>query len=57
MSDPGRCREAGAVFATKPQLAEAMIALALDAGTPMARIAGDKAYGAPGLRADLERRS
>jgi hypothetical protein len=45
------------VFATKPKLARAMIARALDAGIPAAWVTGDEVYGAdPGLRADLERR-
>jgi SRSO17 transposase len=49
---PGRT-----VFATKPALARAMIARALDAGTPAAWVTGDEVYGAdPGLRADLEAR-
>ena len=59
--DPARCAAAGipdtTVFATKPKLARAMIARALDAGTPAAWVTGDEVYGGdPGLRADLERR-
>jgi SRSO17 transposase len=60
-ADPARCAAAGipegTVFATKPKLARAMLARALDAGTPAAWVTGDEVYGAdPGLRADLERR-
>lgn len=60
-ADPGRCAAAGipgkTVFATKPKLAQTMIARALDAGCPAAWVTGDEVYGAdPGLRADLERR-
>jgi len=60
-SDEARCAAAGipekTMFATKPRLARAMIARALDAGTPAAWVTGDEVYGAdPGLRADLERR-
>ena len=44
--DPARRREAavpaGVEFATKPALARAMIARALDAGTPAAWVAGDE---------------
>jgi len=41
-------------FATKPALAAAMIAAAVDAGVPAAWVAGDEVYGAdPGLRADV----
>ncbi len=59
--DQARCAAAGipagTVFATKPKLARAMIARALDAGTPAAWVTGDEVYGAdPGLRADLEAR-
>ena len=44
-------------FATKPTLARAMIARALDVGTPAAWVAGDEVYGAdPGLRGDLHTR-
>jgi SRSO17 transposase len=61
IDDPDRCRAAGipdeVSFATKPALARQMIARALDAGTPAARVAGDEVYGTnPGLRADLESR-
>ena len=60
-ADRGRCAAAGIPagtgFATKPKLARAMIARALDAGTPAAWVTGDEVYGAdPGLRADLEHR-
>jgi SRSO17 transposase len=60
-SDKSRCAAAGipegTAFATKPKLARAMIARALDAGTPAAWVTGDEVYGAdPGLRADLEHR-
>jgi SRSO17 transposase len=45
------------VFATKPELALAMIGRALDAGTPAGWVAGDEAYGAdPGLRTAIEAR-
>jgi SRSO17 transposase len=59
--DPDRRRAAGVpdevAFATKPALARAMIARALDAGTPAAWVAGDEVYGAdPDLRAELEQR-
>ena len=61
VADEVRCAAAGipgtTVFATKPTLARAMIARALDAGTPAAWVTGDEVYGAdPGLRADLEAR-
>ena len=60
-ADPARCAAAGIPrergFATKPKLARAMIARALDAGAPAGWVTGDEVYGAdPGLRADLERR-
>ena len=59
--DPARCAAAGipaeVEFATKPAQATAMIARALDAGTPARWAAGDEVYGAdPGLRAELVRR-
>ena len=59
-ADPGRCAAAGipdgTAFATKPELALAMITRALDAGTAC-WAAGDEVYGAdPGLRAGLEER-
>jgi SRSO17 transposase len=59
--DPQRCRAVGVPegvgFATKPELATAMICRALDAGVPAAWAAGDEVYGAnPGLRAELEAR-
>jgi len=61
VADPGRCAAAGipegTAFATKPELALAMISRALDAGTPAGWVAGDEVYGAdPGLRAGLEER-
>jgi SRSO17 transposase len=61
VADPGRCAAArvpeGTAFATKPELALAMINRALDAGTPAGWVAGDEVYGAdPGLRAGLEER-
>jgi len=61
VDDPARCRAAGipvdVVFATKPALARAMIARALDAGTPASWVAGDEVYGNdPQLRADLHER-
>jgi SRSO17 transposase len=44
-------------FATKPALAQAMLARALDAGVPVAWVTGDEVSGAdPGLRAWLEAR-
>jgi SRSO17 transposase len=60
-ADPSRCAAAGipamTAFATKPRLARAMIARALDAGIPAGWVTGDEVYGAdPGLRADLEGR-
>jgi SRSO17 transposase len=60
-ADPDRCRAAGVPeqvgFATKPALARAMIARALDAGTPASWVAGDEVYGNdPQLRADLHER-
>jgi SRSO17 transposase len=60
-ADPDRCRAAGVPaqvgFATKPALATAMLARALDAGVPAAWVTGDEVYGAdPGLRAELEGR-
>jgi SRSO17 transposase len=59
--DPARCAAAGIpegkAFATKPKLARAMIARALDAGVPAGWVTADEVYGAdPGLRTDLERR-
>jgi SRSO17 transposase len=61
MADPARRRAAGipdtVEFATKPTLARAMIARALDAGVPAAWVTGDEVYGQdPGLRADLQAR-
>ena len=60
-NDPDRLQAAGVPdqvgFATKPALAQAMIIRALDAGVPVAWVAGDEVYGAnPGLRAALEAR-
>jgi SRSO17 transposase len=59
--DPKRCRAVGVPegvgFATKPELATAMICRALDAGVPAAWVTGDEVYGAnPALRAELEAR-
>ena len=59
VSDPARCRAAGipadARFATKPQLAQAMIARAATAGVPFGWAAADEAYGDNGpLREWLE---
>jgi SRSO17 transposase len=59
--DAVRCAAAGipakTAFATKPKLARAMLARALDAGTPAAWVTGDEVYGGdPGLGADLEGR-
>jgi SRSO17 transposase len=59
--DRGRCREAGipdeAEFATKPQLAQAMISRALEAGVPFAWFTADETYGqAKWLQAWLEER-
>jgi SRSO17 transposase len=57
--DRDRCRAAGigddVAFATKPELAWAMISRARDAGVPFSWVAGDEVYGGnPGLRARLE---
>jgi SRSO17 transposase len=57
--DRDRCRAAGigddVGFATKPKLAEKMIARARDAGIPFAWVAGGEVYGGnPGLRGWLE---
>jgi SRSO17 transposase len=59
--DPGRMRAAGIPdrvgFATKPELATAMICRALDAGVPAAWVTGDEVYGASSrLRSELEAR-
>lgn len=59
--DRDRCREAGigdeVAFATKPELAIAMIGRALDAGVPAGWVTGDEVYGQHGgLRATLESR-
>jgi hypothetical protein len=58
--DRDRCRAAGigdeVAFATKPQLARAMIERAVKAGVPFSWVAGDEAYGGnPGLREWLEK--
>src|SRR5437773_11537806 len=57
-SDRDRCRAAGigddVAFATKPELAQKMIARAAEAGVPFAWVAGDEVYGGnPGLRSWL----
>ncbi len=57
--DPKRCRAAGVpegtAFATKPRLAEAMLARAFAAGVPAAWVTGDEVYGSDGgLRRWLE---
>jgi SRSO17 transposase len=59
--DRVRCREAGVddavTFATKPELAVAMLTRALDAGVPAGWLTGDEVYGQhPGLRRFCERR-
>ena len=59
--DRARCAEAGigpeVEFATKPQLALAMLTRALDAGVPAGWVAGDEVYGQhSGLRLALEER-
>ena len=58
--DPDRCAGAGAPdrtsFATKPQLAAAMIGHALDAATPVSWVAGDEVYGNDPARATLHQR-
>ena len=42
-------------FATKPELAQQMIARAVEAGVPFSWVAGDEVYGGnPGLRSWLE---
>jgi SRSO17 transposase len=58
-ADRDRCRAAGigddVPFATKPQLARAMIERAVTAGVPFGWVAGDEVYGGnPGLRGWLE---
>jgi SRSO17 transposase len=60
-ADPARRAEAGVpealAFRTKPELARAMLARALDAGVPAAWVAGDEVYGhSPALRGWLEGR-
>ena len=59
--DRDRCRAAGVPddvqFATKPELARAMLGRALDAGMPAAWVTADEAYGRDGkFRAWLEQR-
>ena len=59
--DRDRCRDAGipdaTEFATKPQLAQAMISRAVEAGVPFAWFTADEAYGqAKWLQAWLEER-
>lgn len=59
--DEARCHEAGVPdeveFATKPRLAEAMLARALDAGVPAAWVTADEVYGSDrALQRWLERR-
>jgi len=61
IGDEARCRAAAVPentgFATKPQLAAAMVTRALDAGTPARWLTGDEVYGGdPHLRATLEQR-
>jgi len=58
--DRDRCRAAGisdaVPFATKPKLAEKMIARAVGAGVPFSWVTGDEVYGGnPGLREWLEK--
>jgi SRSO17 transposase len=60
-TDAARCREAkvpeAVTFATKAELAQAMLAHALALGIPAAWVTGDEGYGsAPALRASLEQR-
>jgi SRSO17 transposase len=59
--DPGRCRGAGVPdgvqFASKTDLAKAMLGRALDAGMPASWVTADEAYGKDGsLRGWLEQR-
>ena len=59
--DRERCRTAGigddVAFATKPELAQAMLQRALDAEVPFGWFAGDEVYGQnPGLRTWLEKK-
>src|SRR3954453_4224531 len=61
LEDRGRCAEAGigpdVQFATKPELALAMLTRALDAEVPAGWVAGDEVYGQhSGLRLALEER-
>ncbi len=60
-TDAARCREAkvpeAVTFASKPQLAQAMLAHAFALGIPAAWVTGDEIYGsAPALREALEQR-
>jgi SRSO17 transposase len=54
MRDPARCQEAGIppirTFATKPQLAQQMLARAFAAGVPARWVVGDCIYGAEEVR-------
>lgn len=59
--EAARCREAkvpeSVTFASKPQLAQAMLAHAFALGIPAAWVTGDEGYGsAPALRTSLEQR-
>jgi SRSO17 transposase len=61
-ADRDRCEQAGVPaevgFATKPQLAQVMIARAVAAGVPFGWVAADEFYGDnPGLRAWLEQQA
>jgi SRSO17 transposase len=61
IDDPDRCAAAGigpdVPFRTKPELAQLMLARALDAGVPAGWVAGDEVYGQhAGLRLALEER-
>jgi SRSO17 transposase len=61
IEDRDRCAEAGidveVAFRTKPELAQEMVARAVDAGVPAGWVAGDEIYGQnPGLRLALEER-
>ena len=61
LADRDRCRAAAvpgeAQFATKPELARAMLGRALDAGVPAAWVTADEAYGKDGkFRSWLEQR-
>jgi SRSO17 transposase len=58
LRDPARCREAGIpatrAFATKPQLAQQMLARAFAAAVPARWVVGDCVYGAEELRQWLQ---